>query len=255
MDIRFDGQVALITGGSKGIGKAIAAELAASGATVVISSRKADALQAAADQINADVGREAVSWVAAHAGDPEQAKACVAEVMARHGRVDVLINNAATNPYMGPMTDIDPARAAKTVEVNQYGYIVWTRLVRDAWMKEHGGAILNVASIGGLSVDGGIGYYNVTKAAVIHMTKQMAAELAPQIRVNSVAPGLVKTDMARALWEEHEASLAKRTPMRRLGEPEDIARAAVFLCSSAASWLTGQNLVVDGGALLGAPLQ
>jgi NAD(P)-dependent dehydrogenase (short-subunit alcohol dehydrogenase family) len=238
MDIRVDGRVALVTGGSKGIGKAMAAELSASGA----------------QEINA-AGGGAVSWFAAHAGDADQARACVDEVMSRHGRIDILINNAATNPYMGPMVDIDAARAAKTVEVNQYGYIVWTRLVRDAWMGAHGGAILNVASIGGLSVDGGIGYYNVTKAAVIHMTRQLAAELAPQIRVNSIAPGLVKTDMARALWEANEATIAKRMPMRRLGEPEDIARAAVFLCSDAASWLTGQNLVVDGGALLGAPLQ
>jgi NAD(P)-dependent dehydrogenase (short-subunit alcohol dehydrogenase family) len=258
MEIRLDGQVALITGGSKGIGKAIAAAMAAAGATVVISSRKADALTAAADEINAasaalaGAGGQA-SWVVAHAGDPAQAEACVAEVMNRHGRVDILVNNAATNPYMGPMLDIDSGRAAKTVEVNQYGYIVWSRLVRDAWMAANGGAILNIASIGGLSVDGGIGYYNVTKAAVLHMTRQMAAELAPAVRVNSIAPGLVKTDMAKALWEVNEAAIARRTPLRRLGEPEDIANAALFLCSAAGSWITGQNLVVDGGALLGSP--
>jgi NAD(P)-dependent dehydrogenase (short-subunit alcohol dehydrogenase family) len=250
MDIRLDGKVALVTGGSKGIGKAIAAAFAAAGANVLISSRKADALTAAASEINEATDEGRVSWFAANAGDAEQSAACVAYCMQTYGRVDVLVNNAATNPYMGPMLDIDAGRAAKTVEVNQFGYITWSRLVRDAWMKEHGGVILNIASIGGLSVDGGIGYYNVTKAAVLHMTRNMAAEVAPRIRVNSIAPGLVKTDMARALWEEHEAAIARRMPLHRLGEPEDIANAALFLCSDAASWITGVNLVVDGGALV-----
>jgi NAD(P)-dependent dehydrogenase (short-subunit alcohol dehydrogenase family) len=252
MELRMDGKVALVTGGSKGIGLAIAAAFAAAGAEVVISSRKADALTRGCEQITAEGGK--ASWFAANAGDPVQAAACVEEVMNRHGRVDVLVNNAATNPYMGPMLDIDAGRAAKTVEVNQYGLITWSRLVRDAWMGVNGGAILNIASIGGLSVDGGIGYYNVTKAAVLHMTRNMAAEVAPNIRVNSIAPGLVKTDMARALWEQHEASIAKKMPLQRLGEPEDIANAALFLCSDAASWITGVNLIVDGGALLGAPM-
>jgi NAD(P)-dependent dehydrogenase (short-subunit alcohol dehydrogenase family) len=252
MELRMDGKVALVTGGSKGIGLSIATAFAAAGAEVVISSRKADALTAGCEQIIASGGK--ASWFAANAGDPAQAAACVEEVMNRHGRVDVLVNNAATNPYMGPMLDIDAGRAAKTVEVNQYGLITWSRLVRDAWMGANGGAILNIASIGGLSVDGGIGYYNVTKAAVLHMTRNMAAEVAPTIRVNSISPGLVKTDMARALWEQHEASIAKRMPLQRLGEPEDIAHAALFLCSDAASWITGVNLIVDGGALLAAPM-
>jgi NAD(P)-dependent dehydrogenase (short-subunit alcohol dehydrogenase family) len=250
MNTNMDGKVALITGGSKGIGKAIAAAFVEAGATVVISSRKAEALENACDELNA-IRANSASWVVANAGDAAQAQACVSEVMARNGRVDVLVNNAATNPYMGPILDIDASRAAKTVEVNQYGCILWSRLVRDAWMAEHGGSILNIASIGGLSVDGGIGYYNVTKAAVLHLTRNMAAELAPAIRVNSIAPGLVKTDMAKVLWEKHEASISARLPMKRLGEPEDIADAALFLCSDAASWITGVNLVVDGGALLG----
>jgi NAD(P)-dependent dehydrogenase (short-subunit alcohol dehydrogenase family) len=250
MNTNMDGKVALITGGSKGIGKAIAAAFVEAGATVVISSRKAEALENACDELNA-IRANSASWVVANAGDAAQAQACVSEVMARNGRVDVLVNNAATNPYMGPILDIDASRAAKTVEVNQYGCILWSRLVRDAWMAEHGGSILNIASIGGLSVDGGIGYYNVTKAAVLHLTRNMAAELAPAIRVNSIAPGLVKTDMAKVLWEKHEASISARLPMKRLGEPQDIADAALFLCSDAASWITGVNLVVDGGALLG----
>ncbi len=254
MEIRLEGKVALVTGGSKGIGKAVAAAFSAAGAQVLISSRKAEALASAADELNASNASNGgrVVWFAANAGDPVQSTACVASCIETFGRVDILVNNAATNPYMGPMLDIDAARAAKTVEVNQYGYITWARLVRDAWMKEHGGVILNVASIGGLSVDGGIGYYNVTKAAVLHMTRNMAAEVAPNIRVNSISPGLVKTDMAKALWEANEAAMAKRMPLHRLGEPEDIANAALFLCSDAASWITGVNLVVDGGALLNA---
>jgi NAD(P)-dependent dehydrogenase (short-subunit alcohol dehydrogenase family) len=250
MDIRLDGKVALVTGGSKGIGKAIAAHFVSSGADVLICSRKADALEAAAEELRG-LGGGRVEWFAANAGDGDQAAACVSACIERFGRVDVLVNNAATNPYMGPMIDIDKARADKTVDVNQYGYITWTRLCRDAWMGEHGGAVLNIASVGGLSVERGIGYYNVTKAAVLHMTRQLAAELAPTIRVNAIAPGLVKTDMAKALWEPSEVAIAKRTPMKRLGIPDDIAAAALFLCSDAASWITGTHLVVDGGALLG----
>ena len=178
----------------------------------------------------------------------------MAEVMARHGKIDILVNNAAVNPYYGPILGIDVARAEKTVAVNQLGYVVWSKLAWDAWMEVNGGVVLNVSSVGGLSVEEGIGYYNVTKAAVLHLTRQMAAELAPKVRVNAIAPGLVKTDFAKALWEVNEAKLASRTPLGRLGEPSDIANAAVFLCSDAASWITGTHLVIDGGALTGPSL-
>ena len=256
MQIRLDGRVAVVTGGSKGIGKAIAAGLMGAGANVVISSRKADGLAAAVEELtaNAPQGAGSVSWFAANAGDPAQAAACMAEVMARHGRVDILVNNAAVNPYFGPMLEIDVVRAEKTVAVNQLGYIVWTKLAWDAWMQANGGAVLNLSSVGGLSVEEGIGYYNVTKAAVLHMTRQLAAEMAPGVRVNAIAPGLVKTDFAKALWEVNETKLAARTPLQRLGEPVDIANAAVFLCSDAASWITGTHLVIDGGSLTGPSL-
>ncbi|HEU5084355.1 MAG TPA: SDR family oxidoreductase [Acidimicrobiales bacterium] len=245
MDIRLDGQVALVTGASKGIGKAIATVLAESGAKVVLSSRKQDALEAAAAEIDGET-----SVFAAHAGDPEQAAACVAHAMDTFGRVDVLVNNAATNPYFGRAIDIDLGRYDKTWEVNLRGPLVWSQEVWKAWMQDNGGAIVNIASIGGMSVEPGIGIYNTTKAALIHLTKVLAEDLSPGVRVNAIAPGLVKTDMAKALWERGEEQIAQRMPLHRLGEPEDIAHAALFLASELSSWMTGHTLVVDGGALI-----
>ena len=245
MDIRLDGQVALVTGASRGIGKAIATVLAASGATVVLSSRKQDALEAAAAEIDGET-----SVFAANAGDPDQAAAAVAHTVDTFGRVDILVNNAATNPYMGPSIDIDLPRYDKTWDVNLRGPLVWTQECWKAWMRDHGGAVINIASIGGLSVEPGIGIYNVTKAALLHLTRTLAQEMAPAVRVNAVAPGLVKTDMARGLWEQHEAAIAARMPLHRLGEPEDIARAVLFLASDLSAWVTGTTIVVDGGALL-----
>jgi NAD(P)-dependent dehydrogenase (short-subunit alcohol dehydrogenase family) len=185
----------------------------------------------------------------ANAGEPEQAEACVDATLERFGALDILVNNAATNPYMGPTIDIDLPRLDKTIAVNWRAPLVWSQLAWRRRMQEHGGAILNVASIGGLSVESTIGAYNATKAALLHLTRTLAAELAPGVRVNAIAPGLVKTDMARALWEPHEAAMASTMPLGRLGEPVDIGRAAAFLCSDAASWITGATLVVDGGAL------
>ncbi len=245
MDVRLDGRVALITGGSRGIGLAIAQEMAASGARVMISSRKADVLEAAVATLDGDA-----SWFAANAGDPDDAAACVAATVERFGTVDILVNNAATNPYMGKTIDIDRPRLDKTISVNFAAPLMWTQLAWQAAMRERGGTVLNIASIGGMSVETSIGAYNATKAALLHLTRTLAAELSPGVRVNAIAPGLVKTDMARALWEPNEAAIAKTLPMHRLGEPADIGRAAVFLCSDAASWITGTSLVVDGGALL-----
>nr|MBA3302545.1 glucose 1-dehydrogenase [Acidimicrobiia bacterium] len=207
MELRLDGKVALVTGASRGIGRAIAAAYAASGAKVMISSRKQDALEEAAATMDGEV-----EVFAANAGEPDQAEACVAGCVDRLGGLDILVNNAATNPYMGPLMGIDVSRADKTVKVNQLGVLVWTQVAHRAAMAEGGGCVLNIASVGGLSTDSNIAYYNVTKAAVIHLTRQMAAELAPTVRVNAIAPGLVKTDMARALWEPNEAALGRHTP-------------------------------------------
>jgi len=250
VELRLDGKVALVTGGSRGIGKAIGAALSGAGAQVVLTSRKQEALDAAA----ADIGRGAVGF-AAHAGEPDQARAAVAFAVERFGSLDVLVNNAATNPYLGPILDISEPLMDKTVQVNQRALVTWTReAVAVGLGRQPGGSVVNIASIGGLSVEAGIGWYNVTKAAVLHLSRQLAAELAPGVRVNAIAPGLVRTDMARALWEPHGDAIADRTPLGRLGEPQDIAAAALFLASDAASWITGATLVVDGGALLGQKL-
>jgi NAD(P)-dependent dehydrogenase (short-subunit alcohol dehydrogenase family) len=252
MDIRLDGRNALVTGSSRGIGKAIAARLAEAGANVMLSSRKADALERAASEITAlgSTGAGEVAWHAANVGDPEAAEACVAATATRFGSVDILVNNAATNPYFGHLIDIEPSMVTKTVEVNQEAILTWTQLAWRASLREHGGSVLNISSVGGMSVEFGIGWYNVTKAAVIHLTRQLAGELGPTVRVNAIAPGLVKTDFARALWEAAGEAVARRLPTRRIGEPDDVAKAAVFLLSDAASWITGHTLVVDGGAMV-----
>jgi NAD(P)-dependent dehydrogenase (short-subunit alcohol dehydrogenase family) len=246
VELSLAGKVALVTGASRGIGKAIAGALAGAGASVLLSSRKQDALEAAAAEIGGDV-----DVVAANAGDPDQAALAVDRCIERFGGLDILVNNAATNPYFGPAIEIDLARYDKTWDVNVRGPLVWTQLAWKAAMAERGGSVINIASIGGLSVEPGIGIYNGTKAALIHLTKTLAAELAPSVRVNAIAPGLVKTDMARALWEPAEERIARSMPLARLGEPADIANAALYLASDLSSWVTGHTLVVDGGALLG----
>ena len=252
MQISLEGKVALVTGASRGIGKAIATAYAEAGAAVMLSSRKQDALEAAAADTADAQGETAV--FAANAGEPDQIAACVAATVERFGRVDILVNNAATNPYMGRAIDIDLPRFDKTWQVNYRGPVVWAQEAWRASMADHGGNILNIASVGGLSVETSIGHYNVTKAALIHLTRTLAADLAPGVRVNAIAPGLVKTAFARALWEPAEETIARRMPLRRLGEPADIANAALFLVSDLGSWITGQTLVVDGGALLGPSL-
>jgi len=246
MELRLDGKSALVTGASKGIGLAIATAMAQAGARVMISSRKQDALEKAAAGIDGEV-----EVFAANAGEPDQAEACVAATVERLGALDILVNNAGINPYFGRAIDIDLPRYDKTFRVNVRGALVWTQLAWRSWMNEHGGCVINVSSTGGLRYGGMIGIYDTTKAALIHLTRHLAVELAPTVRVNAIAPGLVKTDFAKALYESGEEAVAAMMPLKRLGVPQDIGPAAVYLASDAASWVTGHVMVLDGGLLVG----
>jgi NAD(P)-dependent dehydrogenase (short-subunit alcohol dehydrogenase family) len=249
MDLRLDGRTAVVTGGSRGIGKAIAAAFAAAGARVMITARKAETLQQTAAEIGAGV-----AWCVAHAGEPQGAEAGVRAALERFGRLDILVNNAGTNPYAGPLIDVDLPRFDKTVQVNLRGPLVWTQEAWQQWMKGHGGVVINISSVGGFVTASLLGLYNVTKAALIHMTKQLAAELGPKVRVNAIAPGLIRTDFAKLLWEAGRGEqVAQVYPLKRLGEPEDVAAAAVYLAADSSSWITGHTIVLDGGGLIAFP--
>ena len=243
---RIDGKVALVTGGSRGIGLGIARAFVAAGAQVMITGRKEPSLEEAAREIGGKI-----AFRAGHAGRPEDIEATVAETVERFGRVDILVNNAATNPYAGPTIDVDLPRWDKTFETNLRGPLAWTQAAWRRSMKEHGGSIINISSVGGLSTNPVLGVYDVTKAALLALTRQLAAELAPKVRVNAIAPGLIKTDFARMLWEgDRGDQVAQSYPLKRLGEVEDIASGALFLAADTAGWMTGQTLVFDGGGLI-----
>ena len=242
MQVSLEGKVALVTGASRGIGRAIAATFAASGAKVMLSSRKQDQLEEAAATMD---GETAV--FAANAGDVAAAQACVDATIERFGRLDVLVNNAATNPYFGATLDVDESRYDKTFQVNLRGPLFWSQAAHRRAFTERPGVILNIASVGGLRAEHGLGVYNLTKAALIHLTRQLASEIGPT-RVVGIAPGLVQTDFAAFLVDNFGDRLAASLPLKRLGEPQDIANLATFLCSDLASWITGETYVIDGGA-------
>ena len=245
---RLDGRVALVTGASRGIGSAIAEALAEQGAQVVLSSRKQADLVAESERINARFPDRTVP-IAAHAGKTEDLQHLVDEVMSRFARIDILVNNAATNPYFGPVLGADLGAWDKTFEVNLRGVFQLTKLVYEASMETNGGAVVNVASIGGLRPGFGLGVYNITKAGVIMLTRQLAREVGDKVRVNAVAPGVIKTRFAEALWG-NEAILERvlaSNPMGRIGVPDEVAGAVAFLVSDAASYINGEVLVIDGG--------
>ena len=242
MEISLDGKVALVTGASRGIGKAIAASFAASGAKVMLNSRKQDQLEAAAADMSGDV-----DVFAANTGDEGAGDRAVSATIERFGGLDILVNNAATNPYFGSTLEVDEPRYDKTFQVNLKAPIFWSQAAWRQSFKDKPGTILNIASVGWMRVENGLGIYNLTKAALIHLTRQLAGELGPT-RVVGIAPGLVKTDFAALLVDTFGESLAARQPLKRLGEPEDIANLALFLASDMASWITGETYVIDGGA-------
>jgi NAD(P)-dependent dehydrogenase (short-subunit alcohol dehydrogenase family) len=245
--VSLNERVAIITGASRGIGLGIAAELVRQGAKVCITARKPEALAEAVKELG---GPDAAIAVPGKADDPEHQAEAVGKTIEAFGRLDLLVNNAGINPVFGPITDIDPGAAAKILGVNVLAPLAWTQQARDAWMGEHGGAVVNVASIAGLRASPGLGMYGVSKAALIRLTTQLAVELAPKIRVNAVAPAVVKTKFATALYEGREDQVSAAYPLGRLGVPSDVAGAVAFLLSDAASWITGQTLVLDGGVNL-----
>ena len=250
MDVRVDDKVAIVTGGSRGIGKAIASELLASGARgVVITSRKPENIDAVVQELAESSGHgDRIHGIAARADDAVAAETAVRETIERFASCDILVNNAGTNPAPGHLGNVSLEAVDKTWAVNQRGPLIWSQQVWQQWMQRNGGVIINTASVGGLMPSSVIGAYNVSKAALIHMTRQLALEMAPGVRVNAVAPAVVKTKLSEMLWINGEEGVAGMHPLGRLGEVEDVAHAVVFLCSEKASWITGVTLPVDGGS-------
>jgi NAD(P)-dependent dehydrogenase (short-subunit alcohol dehydrogenase family) len=237
---RFDGTVSLITGASRGIGFAIAQRIVAEGGSVVITGRKQDALDAAVAELGPDA-----SAVAGRADDADHRASVFAHIAEQHGRLDHLVNNTGINPVYGPIIDVDADAARKILEVNVVAALDWTRAALSAGLAR---SVVNIASVAGLSASPGIAFYGISKAALINLTAQLAYELAPGIRVNAVAPAVIKTAFARALYEGHEGEVAAGYPLARLGEPADVAGPVAFLLSDDAAWMTGQTVSIDGGA-------
>ena len=246
------GRAALVTGASRGIGLAIAAELLSRGASVTITARKPDELAAAADKLAADAagGDPArVLAVPGNAGHDEARAEAVRRTVETFGRLDILVNNTGINPVYGPLVEADLAAVRKIFDVNVVAALGFVQEAHRAWMGEHGGVIINVASTAGLRSTGVIGAYGASKAALIRLTEELAGQLGPKIRVNAIAPSVVKTRFATALYAHGEEEAAAAYPLKRLGEPEDIGALVGFLVSDAASWITGETVRIDGGAI------
>jgi NAD(P)-dependent dehydrogenase (short-subunit alcohol dehydrogenase family) len=250
MEVSVEGKVIVVTGASRGIGLATALEFANSGAVgVTITSRKPENVEEARNEmIAAGIEADRVLALAARADSEEDAAMAMKETVSRFGSVDVLVNNAGTNPSAGSLMDVDLGAVQKTWDVNLLGPLLWARAAYAAGMDKSGGAIVNVASVAGLKPGPITGAYNISKAGVVHLTRQLAFELAPDIRVNAVAPAIVRTRLAGMLLQDEDAA-ARSHPLGRVGEPEDVARMIVFLGSDASSWMTGAIIPVDGGVI------
>ncbi|MFI0820984.1 SDR family oxidoreductase [Streptomyces sp. NPDC021098] len=242
------GKAALVTGASRGIGYGIAEAMVARGDRVCITGRNEDALKEAVERL----GSDRVIAVPGKAHDEAHQAVAVERAMEAFGRIDYLVNNAGTNPVYSPIADLDLAVIRKVFETNVVSALGFAQQTWKAWQKENGGAIVNITSVAGLSPSPFIAAYGVSKAAMVNLTVQLAHEFAPGVRVNAIAPAVVKTKFATALYEGREEEAAAAYPLGRLGVPEDIGGAAAFLTSEQAAWITGQTLVVDGGIFLNA---
>jgi NAD(P)-dependent dehydrogenase (short-subunit alcohol dehydrogenase family) len=246
----LSGKTAIITGSSRGIGKAIAHRLAEHGANVVISSRKADACEAAAAEINDAVGRRAAIAIPCNIAVKEALQQLVSETERAFGKIDILVCNAASNPYFGPMGNMSDEQFTKILQNNIVSNHWLINMVAPAMRDRRDGAIIIISSIGGLRGTEVLGAYAISKAADMQLARNLAAEFGPDnVRVNTIAPGLIRTDFARALWENPDIlkRSTERTPLRRIGEPDEISGMAVFLASKAGAFTTGQTFVIDGG--------
>jgi NAD(P)-dependent dehydrogenase (short-subunit alcohol dehydrogenase family) len=239
------GRIAVITGGSRGIGLACAVELAAAGAHVVITGRNRQSLEAA----QARLGEDCMIFEG-DAGNADDIDACLKQAMQRYGRIDILVNNAGGPLEFGAMLDLPVANLDATWQLNLRGPYLWIQTAWRLWMREQGGVVLNIASLGGISLQPGMGAYSISKAALLHMTRILAAELSPKVRVNAIAPGIVRTDATADFIQSGGPAMGARLPLQRFGHAQDIADACRFLVSDKSSWITGETLVIDGGSLV-----
>jgi len=242
----LEGRVAIVTGGSRGIGFACATLLARRGARVLLTSRDSAAAEDAASRI---AGGRAIG-LAADVIDEDAARGCIAAALDRLGSVDILINNVGIGSPYGPLADLDRAGFDRTIAINLWSPLLWSGLVWHAWMQEHGGAIVNVSSQAALQATKNIAIYSASKEALLHVTRDQALEMAPKVRVNAVAPGIIQTDLSEPFLRDNADAVIAGTPLGRLGQPVDVAEAVLFLATDESAWITGTTIVMDGGAML-----